>query len=66
MITKLAEYLFYKGQSITDFAKEAKLARSYMQRIVSGDAYPSLKIREHIEKITGGKVAAEDFQEKKQ
>lgn len=58
---KLKEYLFYKEKSITDFAKELMISRSYMNKIVLGQKKPSRLLAKEIERATNGEVTAEEL-----
>lgn len=60
-MSKLREYLFYKQKTVTDFAKELMVSRSYMNRIVGGKIKPSRLLAKEIERHTNGEVTAEDL-----
>ncbi len=60
-MTTLKKYLFFKEMSITNFAKELKVTRAYMNRIVRGKIKPSRLLAEEIERRTNGEVKAEDL-----
>lgn len=60
-MSKLREYLFYKQKSVTDFAKELLVSRSYMNKIVLGKIYPSRLLAKEIERATNGEVKVEDL-----
>ena len=60
-MSKLKEYLFYKQKSVTDFAKEMMVSRSYMNKIVLGKTNPSRLLAKEIERATNGQVTAEDL-----
>jgi DNA-binding transcriptional regulator YdaS (Cro superfamily) len=60
-MSKLKEYLFYKQKSVTDFAKEMMVSRSYMNRVVLGKVKPSRLLAKEIERMTNGEVKAEDL-----
>lgn len=60
-MSKLKEYLFYQQKSVTDFAKELMVSRSYMNKIVLGKASPSRLLAKEIERATNGEVKAEDL-----
>lgn len=62
-MSKLKEYLFYKQKSITDFAKELLVSRSYMNRIVLGKSKPSRLLAKEIEHVTNGEVTMKDLME---
>lgn len=57
-MTNLKEYLFFKNISITNFAKEIKITRTYMNNIVLGKIIPSRLLAEEIERKTNGEVSA--------
>jgi transcriptional regulator with XRE-family HTH domain len=60
-MTKLKTYLFYKNKTITAFAKEIKVTRAYLSRIVLGKIFPSRLLAEEIERKTNGEVLALDI-----
>jgi transcriptional regulator with XRE-family HTH domain len=60
-MSKLKEYLFYKQKSITDFAEETGISRSYMNKIVLGKSKPSKFLAKFIEDATKGEVKAKDL-----
>lgn len=61
----LREFLFYERKSITDFARELRVSREYMNGIVSGRVKPSFRLAEDIELATNGKVKASSLLKKK-
>lgn len=60
-MSKLKEYLFYKRKSVTDFAKEMEVSRSYMNKIVLGKTKPSKFLAKAIENATNGEVKVEEL-----
>ena len=54
----LKEYLFFERKSITNFAKELQLNRTYMNLIVNQKVKPSKRLAKDIEIATQGKVSA--------
>lgn len=60
-MSKLREYLFFKQKSITDFAKELNISRSYLNKIVLGQTYPSRLLAKEIERMTGGEVKIQEL-----
>lgn len=60
-MSKLKEYLFYKRKTVTDFAKELDVTRSYLNRIVLGKIKPSKLLAKEIERMTNGEVKAEEL-----
>lgn len=60
-MTSLKEYLFYKGISITDFAKEVGASRNYISQISLGKLKPSKFLAKEIERLTNGEVTAEEL-----
>lgn len=60
----MKEYLFYKQKSVTDFAEEIGVSRSYMNKIVLGKVKPSKFLAKAIENATKGEVSANEIIEK--
>jgi DNA-binding transcriptional regulator YdaS (Cro superfamily) len=58
-MSKLKEYLFFKRRSISSFADEVQINRSYMTRIVNRNIKPSRFLAKEIERATGGEITAE-------
>lgn len=60
-MTHLKKYLFFNQKSITDFAKELMVSRSYMNKVVLGKTKPSRLLAKEIERATNGEVKAEEL-----
>ncbi len=59
----LREHLFYARKSVTAFAKELRISRQYLDRIVNGHHKPSYLLACHIEAMTGGEVTIKEIME---
>ncbi len=60
-MTKLKEYLFFKNISVTSFAKELRISRTYLSNITTGRSIPSRLLSEEIERRTNGEVKSDSF-----
>ena len=60
-MTKLKIYLFYKNISVAAFARELRMSRTYLNRIVAGKIIPSRRLAEDIERKTNGEVKLMDM-----
>lgn len=65
MVT-LREFLFYEEKTITKFAKELEISRNYLSQIAMGHQKPSKRLAKDIERITEGKVTAEELLKEKE
>ena len=57
---ELRDYLHFSRKTVTEFAKELQLSRSYITQLVSGKRKASRLVAKHIQEITGGEVTAEE------
>jgi DNA-binding transcriptional regulator YdaS (Cro superfamily) len=60
-MTTLREYMFYNDMTVTAFAKLVGVTRNYISQISRGHMKPSRLLAKEIERITEGKVKAEDL-----
>ena len=61
----LRKYLFRKRKSVTDFAKEVKVSRNHISRIVNKSIKPGKHLALFIETITNGEVTASELLDEK-
>ncbi len=57
----LKEYLFFEKKTISKFAEELLLDRSYMNSVVNQKVKPSKRLAKAIEIATQGKVTAQEM-----
>jgi len=65
-MNSLREFLFYSGISVTEFAKDLMISRSYLNQIVLGHLQPSKRLAREIERLTQGKVKSEELLKEKE
>ena len=58
----LHDYLSNAGMTLSEFAERIGRSQSFVSRIRSGDAAPSLETLQAIQRVTKGKVTPADFQ----
>jgi len=58
---ELREYLFRRYISITKFAKQLEITRTYMSRIVHKTEKPSKRLAKDIERATFGEVTLQEI-----
>jgi DNA-binding transcriptional regulator YdaS (Cro superfamily) len=60
-MVSLREYLFYSKISVTDFARNLEVSRSYLNQIVLENMKPSKRLAKDIEEATNGKVTVKEL-----